>query len=191
MSNALGQQKIITMGSHKIAWAIDFFSLKIGLCGVKIALGVNEPTHNKKKPKHIYRSSNHFLPNSRFIFLLFDSSIEIDATQKKHSSRNTRAIGKNENVNLNGYGPSQYSEEKSYSTQRYESKIPLKLVMDPRGVVQDVHTTGITYDHSSGMLSPDKCAELVSALHTDAPKGKGLYIRWICFFSLFFLNELF
>lgn len=47
--------------------------------------------------------------------------------------------------------------------------------MDPRGVVQDVHTQGITYDHSSGMLSPDKCAELVSALHTDAPKGKGFY----------------
>lgn len=47
--------------------------------------------------------------------------------------------------------------------------------MDPRGIVQDVHTQGITYDHSSGMLSPDKCAELVSALHTDAPKGKGFY----------------
>lgn len=47
--------------------------------------------------------------------------------------------------------------------------------MDPRGVVQDVHSTGISYDQSSGMLSPDKCAELVSALHTDTPKGKGLY----------------
>lgn len=45
--------------------------------------------------------------------------------------------------------------------------------MDPRGIVQDVRSQGITYDHSSGMLSPDKCAELVSALHTDAPKGKG------------------
>lgn len=90
-----------------------------------------------------------------------------------------REIGKNENANLNGYGgdyqksSNQFTEEKSYSTQRYDSKIPLKLVMDPRGVVQDVHTQGITYDHSSGMLSPDKCAELVSALHTDAPKGKG------------------
>lgn len=45
--------------------------------------------------------------------------------------------------------------------------------MDPRGAVQDVRSQGITYDHSSGMLSPDKCAELVSALHSDAPKGKG------------------
>lgn len=49
--------------------------------------------------------------------------------------------------------------------------------MDPRGVVQDARSQGITYDHSSGMLSPDKCAELVSALHTDAPKGKGLHFQ--------------
>lgn len=51
--------------------------------------------------------------------------------------------------------------------------------MDPRGIVQDVRSQGITYDHSSGMLSPDKCAELVSALHTDTPKGKGL--KEFCF----------
>lgn len=53
--------------------------------------------------------------------------------------------------------------------------------MDPRGIVQDVRSQGITYDHSSGMLSPDKCAELVSALHTDAPKGKGKNIVRKCF----------
>lgn len=87
--------------------------------------------------------------------------------------------GKNENGNLNGFANNptlnNYTEEKSYSTQRHATKIPLKLVMDPRGVVQDVHSQGITYDHNSGMLSPDKCAELISALHTDAPKGKGSY----------------
>lgn len=62
--------------------------------------------------------------------------------------------------------------------------------MDPRGVVQDVHTQGITYDHSSGMLSPDKCAELVSALHTDAPKGKGslnIFFLDLFFFSVFLI----
>lgn len=78
--------------------------------------------------------------------------------------------GQNENVGLNGYGSENYT-----SSQRYESKIPLKLVMDPRGVVQDVHSQGITFDQNNGMLSPDKCAELISALHTDAPKGKGSY----------------
>lgn len=58
--------------------------------------------------------------------------------------------------------------------------------MDPRGIVQDVHTQGITYDHSSGMLSPDKCAELVSALHTDTPKGKGKFGCKSNIFTIFF-----
>lgn len=85
-----------------------------------------------------------------------------------------RTTGQNTS-NLNGYGvpQSQYSNEEYSSSHRHDSKLPLKLVMDPRGIVQDIHSTGTTYDHTSGMLSPDKCAELVSALHTDAPRGKG------------------
>lgn len=85
--------------------------------------------------------------------------------------------GRNESAAQNGYGGDYQTSSSQFGSSdyktRYESKIPLKLVMDPRGIVQDVHSQGITYDHSSGMLSPDKCAELVSALHTDAPKGKG------------------
>lgn len=69
--------------------------------------------------------------------------------------------------------PVQQIGDQTYTIQHHECKIPLKLVMDPRGVLQDVHTQGITFDYNSGMLSPDKCAELVSALHTDSPKGKG------------------
>lgn len=45
--------------------------------------------------------------------------------------------------------------------------------MDPRGQVQDIHTLqnhGLC-ESNTGMLSPDRCAELVNALH--APKGKG------------------
>lgn len=83
-------------------------------------------------------------------------------------------IGQNENVGLNGYNSESYS-----STHRFDTKIPLKLVMDPRGVVQDVHSTGITLEQNNGMLSPDKCAELISALHTDAPKGKGLWAEHV------------
>lgn len=44
--------------------------------------------------------------------------------------------------------------------------------MDPRGQVQDLNTLqncGVNID--SGMLSPDRCAELVTALY--APQGKG------------------
>lgn len=132
-------------------------------------LGVNEPTHKLKQQQ----PQNRFPCPIRATFNFTNFFRKIDC--KSNTNKQTNP-GQNENVNLNGFGQSgQYSEEKSYSTQRYESKIPLKLVMDPRGVVQDVHSQGITYDHTSGMLSPDKCAELVSALHTDAPKGKGSY----------------
>lgn len=51
--------------------------------------------------------------------------------------------------------------------------------MDPRGQVQDLTTLqncGVNID--SGMLSPDRCAELVTALY--APQGKGK----ICLFDL-------
>lgn len=77
----------------------------------------------------------------------------------------------------NGYSTiMETSKENGYHATAYpydSGKLPLKLVMDPRGQVQDLATLrqhGITLDNS-GMLSPDRCAELVSALH--APKGKG------------------
>lgn len=138
------------------------------------AFGVHFPTQNKisKKNQQQHLTSSSIVQSFKAI-LIFTNS------QSRAINYGHHETGRNENSNLNGYGgdyqksSNQFTEEKSYSTQRYDSKIPLKLVMDPRGVVQDVHTQGITYDHSSGMLSPDKCAELVSALHTDAPKGKG------------------
>lgn len=51
--------------------------------------------------------------------------------------------------------------------------------MDPRGQVQDLTTSqncGVNID--SGMLSPDRCAELVTALY--APQGRGKF----CLFNL-------
>lgn len=59
--------------------------------------------------------------------------------------------------------------------------LSLKLVMDPRGKVQDMNTLnnnhGFGAPNGGGMLSPDKCAELVSALNTTTPQGKGKYMR--------------
>lgn len=79
-------------------------------------------------------------------------------------------------VQQNGYASIQQQETKENyaSYEQQHTKLPLKLIMDPRGQVQDLATLrnqGVTLD-SSGMLSPDRCAELVSAL--NAPKGKGL-----------------
>lgn len=151
--------------------------------------GVNEPTQRNTGRELIKTATtkNSYKSISTFYLIFLYWLPHIKSTQRNKKIQ--LIIGQNENSTLNGYGgdyqksTNQFTEEKSYSTQRYDSKIPLKLVMDPRGVVQDVHTQGITYDHSSGMLSPDKCAELVSALHTDAPKGKG---SLNIFFFLFF-----
>lgn len=58
------------------------------------------------------------------------------------------------------------------SSSTMHEKFPLKLLMNPRGQVQDLSSMphqGFSTD--TGLLSPDKCAELVTALH--APKGKG------------------
>lgn len=131
-----------------------------------------------------------FGANSVMETIIFHVIVIRTQFKRKTNKKINTNLGQNEDVNLNGYGHTgQYSEEKSYSTQHYESKIPLKLVMDPRGIVQDVHTTGITYDHSTGMLSPDKCAELVSALHTDTPKGKGSYFQFFRFFLFHFKHK--
>lgn len=65
----------------------------------------------------------------------------------------------------------QYENRVSSSSQYYE-KVPLKLVMDPRGQIQDLSSTRYhDLNVDPGMLSPEICADLVSALH--APKGKG------------------
>lgn len=148
------------------------------------AFGVHFPTQNKIKNK---KNQQQHLTSSSIVQSFKAISI-FQNFQSRTMNYGQHETGRNENANLNGYGgdyqksSNQFTEENSYSTHRYDSKIPLKLVMDPRGVVQDVHTQGITYDHSSGMLSPDKCAELVSALHTDAPKGKGCTVKFIFFF---------
>lgn len=161
--------------------------------------GVNEPTQRKTGRELIKTAKKMLIINSyksisTFYLIFLYWLPHIKSTQR--NKKNQLIIGQNENSTFNGYGgdyqksTNQFTEEKSYSTQRYDSKIPLKLVMDPRGVVQDVHTQGITYDHSSGMLSPDKCAELVSALHTDAPKGKGslnIFFLDLFFFSVFLI----
>lgn len=66
------------------------------------------------------------------------------------------------------------------SAHHYQ-QLPLKLVMDPRGKTQDMNTLnnnhgfGTNNGANHGMMSPDKCAELVSALH--APQGKGTVRR--------------
>lgn len=70
----------------------------------------------------------------------------------------------------NGFSSEERREE-SYQT----NKLPLKLVMDPRGQMIDFSTSQKPgYRCEQQMMSPEICAEVVNALH--APRGKGLLI---------------
>lgn len=70
-----------------------------------------------------------------------------------------------EDTKENGY------ESKISTSSEHHEKVPLKLVMNPRGQVRDFQSYQDDFNTQTGLLSPDKCAELVSAL--QAPKGKG------------------
>lgn len=50
----------------------------------------------------------------------------------------------------------------------------MKLVMNPKGKIQDLETLRRTAGYKLEPMSPEICAEVVNALH--APKGKGLKI---------------
>lgn len=64
--------------------------------------------------------------------------------------------------------------EESYSTNSV-NKTPLKLVMDPRGQVQNIDTLQRQYEMLP--MSPDLCAEVVSALNEAGGKGAELFAK--------------
>lgn len=65
-----------------------------------------------------------------------------------------------------------FEESSSYSTS---TKVPLKLIMDPRGQVQNIDTLQRQYDLQP--MSPDLCAEVVSALNEAGGKGAELFAK--------------
>lgn len=76
-------------------------------------------------------------------------------------------------------------EESSYSTQsstnqtttaQAQNKTPLKLLMDPRGQVQNIDTLQRQYEMMQPM-SPDLCAEVVNALNEAGGKGAELFAK--------------
>lgn len=64
--------------------------------------------------------------------------------------------------------------EESYSTTT-TNKVPLKLVMDPRGAVQNIDTIQRQYELPP--MSPDLCAEVVNALNEAGGKGAELFAK--------------
>ncbi|XP_055689780.1 titin isoform X1 [Lutzomyia longipalpis] len=75
------------------------------------------------------------------------------------------------------YSSSVQESSESYS-HRVQEKLPLKLVMNPRGQVQDLETLrkqGVLIDPTP--LSPDRCAEVVNALQATGGKGAELFAK--------------
>ena len=65
-------------------------------------------------------------------------------------------------------------EESSYTTNTV-NKTPLKLVMDPRGQVQNIETLQRQYEVPP--MSPDLAAEVVNALNEAGGKGAELFAK--------------
>ncbi|XP_053968038.1 uncharacterized protein LOC128869493 isoform X2 [Anastrepha ludens] len=55
--------------------------------------------------------------------------------------------------------------------------VPLRLLMNPRGKIRDITSVGDAFNTQTGLLSPDKCAELITALQTQKGKGAELFAK--------------
>lgn len=68
-------------------------------------------------------------------------------------------------------GQSEYIEEEITHDHK-PNNFPLKVVMNPRGKVRDLSSLpNEEFFSDTGLLSPDKCKELILGL--NEPKGKG------------------
>ncbi|XP_034670586.1 uncharacterized protein LOC117902987 isoform X6 [Drosophila subobscura] len=56
-------------------------------------------------------------------------------------------------------------------------KIPLKLIMNPRGQVRDYNSLKDSINVETGLLSPDNCAELITALNLHQGRGAELFAK--------------
>uniref|UniRef100_A0A1B0D621 Uncharacterized protein n=1 Tax=Phlebotomus papatasi TaxID=29031 RepID=A0A1B0D621_PHLPP len=71
-----------------------------------------------------------------------------------------------------------HEETTRHESYTHQDKLPLKLVMNPRGQVQDLETLrkqGILIDPTP--QSPDRCAEVVNALQATGGKGAELFAK--------------
>ncbi|TDG41930.1 hypothetical protein AWZ03_011643, partial [Drosophila navojoa] len=55
--------------------------------------------------------------------------------------------------------------------------MPLKLVMNPRGQMRDYNSLKESINIESGLLSPDNCAELITALQLHKGRGAELFAK--------------
>ena len=56
------------------------------------------------------------------------------------------------------------------------NQVPLRFLMNPFGKVRDITSVSDSFNIETGLLSPNKCAELVTALQTQKGKGNCAFI---------------
>ncbi|XP_068153133.1 pharyngeal muscle protein 2 isoform X2 [Drosophila tropicalis] len=56
-------------------------------------------------------------------------------------------------------------------------KMPLKLIMNPRGQMRDYNSLKESINIEAGLLSPDNCAELITALQLHKGRGAELFAK--------------
>ncbi|XP_030379410.1 uncharacterized protein LOC115627762 isoform X2 [Scaptodrosophila lebanonensis] len=56
-------------------------------------------------------------------------------------------------------------------------KMPLKLIMNPRGQMRDYNSLKESINVETGLLSPDNCAELITALQLHKGRGAELFAK--------------
>ncbi|XP_054091413.1 putative mediator of RNA polymerase II transcription subunit 26 isoform X2 [Zeugodacus cucurbitae] len=57
------------------------------------------------------------------------------------------------------------------------NQVPLRFLMNPLGKVRDITSVSDSFNIETGLLSPDKCAELITALQTQKGKGAELFAK--------------
>ncbi|XP_017492784.1 PREDICTED: uncharacterized protein LOC108380860 isoform X5 [Rhagoletis zephyria] len=90
-----------------------------------------------------------------------DSSVQ-EKNYQEEFKENNLALGETTSTTQNSSTPIQ---------------VPLRLLMNPRGKVRDITSVGDSFNIEASLLSPDKCAELVTALQTQKGKGAELFAK--------------
>ncbi|XP_033237298.1 uncharacterized protein [Drosophila pseudoobscura] len=149
------------------------------------------------KNRKLYASSAFYSPNlhptvedqvelaRRISHSLSDISNQTSKGQTMYVNRKKRSVkwvheGSDKEDDCTGEAKTLYKENtdaNSWLELKKLEKIPLKLIMNPRGQVRDYNSLKESINVETGLLSPDNCAELITALKLNQGRGAELFAK--------------
>ncbi|XP_017155737.1 uncharacterized protein LOC108164487 isoform X6 [Drosophila miranda] len=149
------------------------------------------------KNRKLYASSAFYSPNlhptvedqvelaRRISHSLSDISNQTSKGQTMYVNRKKRSVkwvheGSDKEDDCTGEAKTLYKENtdaNSLLELTKLEKIPLKLIMNPRGQVRDYNSLKESINVETGLLSPDNCAELITALKLNQGRGAELFAK--------------